>query len=84
VKDRGILAIFDAMTFSDQIRRAFNTCGLSRYRIAVEADVAESVLSRFMKGGGISTTTLDRVAEVLRLEVTMQGPRARVLKKPRR
>ena len=64
------------MRLSDQIRRAIKSCGLSRYRIAAEADVAESSLSRFLaKEHGLTTETLDRIAEVLGLEVVCRGPR---------
>lgn len=69
------------MSFSDQIRRAIRDCGLSRYRIAEEAGVEQASLSRFMAGSGITTTTLDAIARVLRLEVTMKGPTKALLKK---
>ena len=67
--------------FSDQIRRAIRDCDLTRYRLAQESGVEEASLSRFMKGSGITTTTLDAIARVLRLEVTMKGPTKALLKK---
>jgi len=69
------------MTFSDQIRRAIRDCGLSRYRLAQEAGVEQASLSRFMAGSGVTTTTLDALAKVLRLQITMKGPTKALLKK---
>lgn len=70
---------------SDQIRKCIATSGLTAYRLAREADVSEATLSRFLRGERAMTTdSLDRIAEVLRLDVTMRGPRAAVRKKPRR
>ena len=64
-----------------QVRRAIKSSGLSRYRIAIEADVDQASLSRFMHGEGISTTTLDAVAKVLRIRLKVDGPTAALLKK---
>ena len=72
------------MKFSDEIRRAIRTSGLTRYRIAAEAGVEQSSLSRFMAGASLSTASLDKIAAVLRLRVVMDGPRKSVLKKGRR
>ena len=72
------------MTFSDQVRRAIRDCGLTRYRIAQEAGVEQASLSRFMAGAGVTTTTLDAIAKVLRLEVTMKGPTKAVMNRAKR
>ena len=57
-------------TFSDQIRHAVDASGLSRYRICKEIDITESTMSRFMNGkGGLSMTSLDRLAALLGLAV---------------
>jgi transcriptional regulator with XRE-family HTH domain len=69
------------MSFSDQIRAAIRKSGLSRYRLAREAGVDQASLSRFLAGAGVTTTTLDAIAGVLRLEVTMKGPRKSLLAK---
>jgi transcriptional regulator with XRE-family HTH domain len=55
--------------FSDQLRRAVAACGLSRYRIAKTIGVSESLLSRFMSGKWLGQETLDRLAELLDLDV---------------
>ena len=70
------------MRLSDQIRKAINGCGLSRYRIAAESGVEESSLSRFMaKEHGLTTDSLDKIADVLRLELVCSGPRPALLRK---
>jgi transcriptional regulator with XRE-family HTH domain len=57
-------------TFSEQIRAAVGASGLSRYRICKEIGIAEATMSRFMNGkGGLSMASLDRLAELLSLEV---------------
>lgn len=64
------------MTFTEQIRRAIETCGVTRYRIAQETDVSEAALSRFMTGErGLATSSLDKLAEYLELELRMRGRR---------
>jgi transcriptional regulator with XRE-family HTH domain len=56
---------------SDEVRRAVDASGLSRYRICKTLGLAESTMSRFMSGqGGLSMEYLDRLAELLDLHVT--------------
>ena len=56
---------------SDQIRRAVEASGLSRYRISKDLGIAESTMSRFMSGkGGLSMDNLDALADLLDLNVT--------------
>jgi transcriptional regulator with XRE-family HTH domain len=58
------------LKLSDELRRAVDASGLSRYRIAKLLDVSESLLSRFMSGkGGLSLDTLDALAALLDLHV---------------
>ena len=60
----------EAVKLSDQIRRAVDDSGLSRYRISKELGVAESTMSRFMSGkGGLSMEHLDALAELLGLRI---------------
>jgi transcriptional regulator with XRE-family HTH domain len=55
---------------SDQVRRAVDACGLSRYRISKQLGIAESTMSRFMSGkGGLSLDNLDAVADLLELNI---------------
>ena len=61
--------------FSDQIRRAIETCGMTRYRLAKLSGVEQAVLSRFINGkSGLTTFNLDKLAVVLDLELVMHGP----------
>ena len=55
---------------SDQIRKAVERSGLSRYEIGKRTGIAQSVLSRFMAGSGISTETIDKLADVIELRIT--------------
>jgi plasmid maintenance system antidote protein VapI len=58
------------LTFSDEVRRAVDDCGLSRYRLCQELGIAESTLSRFMSGErGLTMKCLDRLATLLDLHV---------------
>ena len=55
---------------SDQVRRAVDASGLSRYRICKTLGIAESTLSRFMAGqGGLSMEYLDALADLLHLDI---------------
>jgi transcriptional regulator with XRE-family HTH domain len=61
---------------SDQIRRAVDASGLSRYRISKELGIAESTMSRFMSGkGGLSMDSIDALAALLGLNI-VAGKRA--------
>jgi plasmid maintenance system antidote protein VapI len=58
------------LTFSDELRRAVDGCGLSHYRLCKELGIAESTLSRFMSGQrGLTMKCLDRLADLLDLHV---------------
>jgi ribosome-binding protein aMBF1 (putative translation factor) len=55
---------------SDQVRRAVDASGLSRYRISKDLAIAESTMSRFMSGqGGLSMEVLDDLADLLDLNL---------------
>ena len=59
---------------SEQIRRAVDASGLSRYRICKEAGLDQSAFCRFMAGKvGLLQQNLDRLADVLGLDVVMHG-----------
>lgn len=56
--------------FSDQIREAVDASGMSRYRLCTEIKMGQPTMSRFMNGkGGLSTDALDRLADLLNLDV---------------
>ena len=55
---------------SEQVRRAVNDCGMSRYAICKAIKMHESVMSRFMSGkGGLQQDSLDALVELLDLEL---------------
>jgi transcriptional regulator with XRE-family HTH domain len=61
---------------SDQIRQAVNRSGMSRYRICKIIGLDEGMMSRFMASKmGLSVTTLDKLAAVLRLTIVSGLPR---------
>ena len=57
--------------FSDQLRRAVEQSGLSRYAICKRAGLDQSVLHRFMHGtSGLSVASIDTICEILKLRLT--------------
>jgi transcriptional regulator with XRE-family HTH domain len=66
VKKAGVTGV----TVSERLRSAIRSADVTRYRIAQEAGVAESVLSRFMRGErGLDLTSVDRLASYLCLDL---------------
>lgn len=60
------------MKLSDQIRKAIAESGKTRYRIARETGIDESALAKFFNGRrGLSVGALDRLGEVLGLEIRL-------------
>ncbi len=71
------LTVMGAESFSDQIRKAVEASGRSRYGICKAIGVAEATMSRFMnRKGGLSMASLDRLAELIGL-VVVANPTAR-------
>ncbi len=61
---------------SDQIRAAIEASPMTRYRICQELDFSQAVMSRFMaKKSGLSLETLDRLGELLGLEIVVRKPK---------
>ena len=59
--------------FSDEIRSAVLNCGKTRYRLAKESGVHESVLSRFVRGKcNLSLNALDKLAPHVGLHVAVR------------
>jgi transcriptional regulator with XRE-family HTH domain len=55
---------------SVQVRMAIKNSGLSRYRVAKETGMSQSMMSRFMSGHtGLSMEYLDRLGGVLGLAI---------------
>lgn len=55
--------------FSEQLRRAIRESGRTRYSISCETGVDQSTLSRFMKGGALSLSVVDKLMTALSLEI---------------
>jgi len=61
-------------TFSDQLRRAINNCGMTRYQIAKRTGVSEATLSRFMSGQrGLTLKAVDKLAVLLAWKLEGKG-----------
>ena len=58
----------------DQIRRAVDASGLSRYVICKETGINEGSFSRFMAGSvGLTLANLEAVADLLDLQIVAGG-----------
>jgi len=63
------------MKLSDQIRRAVDAAGVSRYAICKAAGLDKGAMSHFMAGHvGLSLPSLDVLADVLGLRIVADGP----------
>ena len=61
---------------SEQVRRAVEKSGMSRYAICKAIGMHESVMSRFMNGkGGLQQDGLDALADLLELDVVARRKR---------
>ncbi len=60
-------------TFSEQIRQAIRDSGMTAYRIAKESGVHLAALMRFLDGKSLTLTSVDRLATVLRMRVTVDS-----------
>ena len=57
-------------SLSDQIRRAIDNSGMSRYAVCKAIGLSQSTMSRFMNGtGGLSVDMLDRIGDLLELTI---------------
>lgn len=64
------------MNVSETLRRAVEQSGMSRYVIAKETGIAQSMLSRFVTGRrGLSLDAVDRLAAFLKLELVARPAR---------
>jgi hypothetical protein len=57
---------------TDQLRKAIDDCGLTRYEIAKQTGIDESALAKFYNGHrGLSTEALNALGEFLQLKITL-------------
>jgi transcriptional regulator with XRE-family HTH domain len=65
-------------SMSDQVRRAIENCGLTRYAIAKQTGITEGGLSRFMAGErDMTLRTLDKIAPLIGVRLVVDRPRRR-------
>ena len=61
------------LKLSDQLRRAIDESGMTRYALAKLADIDESALAKFYNARRtLSMPAMDRLGEVLELEIIMR------------
>ena len=66
------------LKLSEQVRRAVEKSGMTRYAICKAIGMHESVMSRFMnRKGGLQMDSLDALADLLGLDVVVLGKRGR-------
>lgn len=63
------------MKLSDRLREIIERSEFSRYEISKRSGVGQSVLSKFMQGTHVTTDTLDRLADVLELDLIVRTKR---------
>ncbi len=65
-------------TVSGQLRAAILAAPVSRYRIAKDTGINQSMLSRFVRGErGLDGSSIDTLAEYLRLELVGKARKER-------
>ena len=64
-------------TVSEQMRKAIEQSGMSRYAICKVTGIDKATLSRFMAGRGLSMEALDRLCRFLGLELKPKGKKGR-------
>jgi transcriptional regulator with XRE-family HTH domain len=69
------------LQFSEQLRRAVLSCGISRYRLSQETGISESLLSRFVNGDvGISLENIDIICDQIGGQLSIVKPPKRKAK----
>ena len=62
----------------DQLRKAIQRSGMTHYAIAKQANIDHAQFCRFMQGdSGLSVETIERLAKVLDLKITISAKRKR-------
>jgi hypothetical protein len=58
-----------AKTIGDQLRDAIEHADATRYRLAQQSGVLESTICKFMAGAGLNLESMNRLCDVLGLEL---------------
>ena len=64
-----VIGMSKRKTITDQLREAVDAAGVTRTEVARAAGVHKSMMSRFMRGEGLRSHTLDQLAAELGLEL---------------
>ena len=68
----------ERVKLSEQVRRAVDESGMTRYAICKAIGMHESVMSRFMNAkGGLQQDSLDALADLLELDIVARKNRGR-------
>jgi transcriptional regulator with XRE-family HTH domain len=66
------------VTISNQLRKAIEKSGKTRYRLSVESGIDQATLSRFIKHGtGLSLANVDKLCECIGAELRFKKPKRR-------
>ena len=69
----------ERVKLSEQVRRAVNESGMTRYAICKAIGMHESVMSRFMNGkGGLQQDSQDAIADLLDFHIVVGKPKRKV------
>jgi hypothetical protein len=72
-------------SMSEQLRRAIELSGKTRYRISLESGISQAVLSRFVnRQRELSLANVDALCEALGLRVVIEPKDKRATKKPKK
>ena len=67
-----------ATNIREQVRKAIDSCGMSRYAISRATGVSEGMLSRFMSSEtDMTLRTLDRLSAVIGVRLVIDRPKRR-------
>ncbi len=61
------------LSFTDQIRKCIDGCGMTRYAIGVSTGIDHATISRFMNGkGGLSMEGMDSIAQCIGMRAMLK------------
>jgi transcriptional regulator with XRE-family HTH domain len=62
--------------FTEQLKKAIDASGMTRYAIAKASGVDQAILSRFMRGQqGLTSDSIDKLCDALGLSLTKRRTR---------
>jgi DNA transposition AAA+ family ATPase len=61
---------------TEQLRKAIDECGMSRYELCKKIGMDQGTMSRFMAGKTLSMRNMDLIGEALRLSIVAEKGKA--------